>query len=221
MKRIPLQQDQFYHFYNRGVDKRIVFSDPTDYKRFQAYLYLLNTQEKIRPSDIISAHDDENIFSLQRGKPLVAIGAYCLMPNHFHGYATPLVENGLSKFMQRVQTAYTMYFNQKRKRSGALFQGVFKTQMMEDEADARQLVAFIHLSPIALVDPEWAELNGTELARFKKEIGGYQYSSIGEYLNSKHIITDLTKFPKYFSSRRHVDDHLSMWLRAKEANKAI
>lgn len=219
MKRQQIRQGSFYHFYNRGVDKRIVFSEPSDYKRFQAYLYLLNTQEKIRPSDILSAHGDEKIFSLARGNPLVAIGAYCLMPNHFHGYATPLVENGLSKFMQRVQTAYTMYFNQKRKRSGALFQGVFRTQPMDDEADARQLVAFIHLSPIALVDPAWAELNAAELARFKKEIREYPYSSIGEYIAGEPVITDISKFPKYFQSRRHVDDHLSMWLRAKEAHK--
>lgn len=219
MKRIPLKQGEFYHLYNRGVDKRIVFSEPSDYKRFQAYLYLLNTQEKIRPSDLLSAHGEEKIFTLERGKPLIAIGSYCLMSNHFHIYATPLADDGMSKFMQRLQTAYTMYFNQKRIRSGALFEGVFKAQHVDTDAYARHLFSFIHLNPIALTDPEWRHLNGNELSKLKKDIAEYPYSSIGEYLGNKHVITDPTKFPKYFLSRRHVDDHISMWLRAREMDK--
>ncbi len=67
-------------------------------------------------------------LSLPRGNQLVSIGAYCLMSNHLHLLLREEEESGISLFMQKVSTAYTMYFNRKYKRTGSLFAGRFKAQ---------------------------------------------------------------------------------------------
>src|SRR3989338_4677611 len=97
MRKVPFVKGEFYHLYCRGVDKRTVFTDPGEYKRFLAYLYMLNShRDDIRPSDFFRTHTVQDVFGIKRGNGLVALGAYCLMQNHFHLYATPLVENGIS-----------------------------------------------------------------------------------------------------------------------------
>jgi len=215
MRRTQIVKGEFYHVYNRGVDKKIVFSEPKDYERFIGYLYLLNTKEVLRPADIFDNHKIDEVLSFPREKPLVALGAYCLMPNHFHLYATPLSENGLSKYMQRVQTAYTMYFNQKNNRNGVLLQGPFKAVHVNRDPYARYLFSYIHLNPASLIDPDWKRADTGEFFRFRNHVRTYPYSSIREYLNGKYVLTDPTKFPKYFSSKRDIDSHIDMWLRSR------
>ena len=56
---------------------------------------------------------EESIYDFERGRKLVQIGAYCLMPNHFHILITQVSEDGISKFMQKLSTAYAMYYNKK------------------------------------------------------------------------------------------------------------
>lgn len=215
MKREPMKKGTFYHVYNRGVDKRAIFSKSEDYQRFLAYLYLLNTEDELRANDIINARTLEKIRTLPRQKPLVAIGAYCLMPTHFRVYAAPLVKDGLSRFMQRVQTAYTMHFNRKYKRSGALLQGTFKSKRIADDIEARFLFSFMHLLPISLVDPEWKELDRGELIRFERDIAGYPYSSISEYLIGPFSIIDSAHLPTLRAPSRRIEDHITMWLTAR------
>ena len=137
MRNIIFSEGEYYHLYNRGVDKRVVFSRTPDYKRFLAYLYILNSTESVRPTDILEKNNFDRAMTQRRGEQLVSIGAYCLMPNHFHLYVTPRIDDGISRFMQKVSTAYTMYFNKKYERSGALFQGTFKAQHVHRDVHAR------------------------------------------------------------------------------------
>ena len=215
MRKEQLVKGEFYHVYNRGVDKRVTFSEPKDYERFIAYLYVLNTGESFRPADIFDTHTINEIFAIPQERPLVALGAYCLMPNHFHLYATPLVSNGLSKYMQRVQTAYTMYFNQKNERTGVLFQGAFKTRHVNRDAYARYLFSYIHLNPASLVDPDWKNAGAGEFFRFRNHVRTYPYSSMKEYLLGEHTLTDPEQFPKYFLKKKDLDAHIDMWLSSK------
>ena len=198
MRKFIFSEGEYYHLYNRGVEKRNIFTSPSEYKRFCAYLYLLNTEENIRPSDIISDHGVQYVFSIKRNRPLVAIGAYCLMPNHFHILATPLVEGGIAKFMQRLQTAYTMYFNEKHKRSGSLFQGTYKARHADNDNYLKYLYAYIHLNPAKLFDTKWKNRGVSGLKKLKQQVIKYSYSSINEYISLKHTITDPVHFPKYF-----------------------
>ena len=145
-------------------------------------------------------------------RPLVAIGAYCLMPNHFHLYMTPLAENGISKFMQRIQTGYTMYFNEKRKRTGALLQGTFKAEHVTNDNQAKYLFSYIHLNPAKIQNPKWKELEIKDSKKIREFVRTYPYSSYAEYATKSSQVTDPSKFPGYLHSTKDVTIHLDDWL---------
>ena len=74
------------------------------------------------------------------------IHAYCLMKNHYHLLLeTP--SGNLSQVMQHINGAYTNYFNAKRKRAGHLFQGRYKSILIEADSYALELSRYIHLNP--------------------------------------------------------------------------
>lgn len=216
MRHITLSEGEFYHLYNRGVDKRVIFSAPAEYERFLAYLYLMNDVEPARHTETIKTFSRGLASSYERGEPLIAIGAYCLMPNHFHIYVTPLVENGVSKFMQRVQTAYTMFFNQKHERTGSLFQGTFKAQHVDNDAYAKYLFSYIHLNPAKLKEPKWKDFGARDFRGLREYLRTYPYSSLREYTEREYLITDPSKFPDYLASTHDIDDHINDWLESRD-----
>lgn len=77
---------------------------------------------------------------------LVRFVAYCLNPNHYHFILQPIVERGIEKFMQRLGIGYTMYFNEKYTRSGALFQGRYKAKHINANEYLLHLSAYINLN---------------------------------------------------------------------------
>jgi REP element-mobilizing transposase RayT len=137
MRKIKFQNNEYYHIFNRGADKREVFMDESDYIRFLEDIKELNTnkavgglyrkflREKAKRGSASKLEAEPLI------EPLVEFICYCLNPNHFHFILKQLADNGIVKFMQRLGTAYTMYFNNKNKRSGVLFQGKFKAVKIE------------------------------------------------------------------------------------------
>jgi len=77
---------------------------------------------------------------------LVDIIVYSLNPNHYHFILSPLVENGIEKFMQKLGTGFTQYFNQKYERSGVLFQGKYKSILINSDVYLLYLSAYINLN---------------------------------------------------------------------------
>ncbi len=154
-RKITLTPGEFYHVYNRGVEKRVIFLDRHDYEHFKELLYVMNSTQPVVLRDV--RQEVLSPYEHDRGSTLVAIGAYCLMPNHFHVLASPLVEHGLSTFMTKVGTGYSMYFNKKYQRTGTLFEGKFKTQWVDDDTYFKYLYAYIHLNPVKLLQSDWKE----------------------------------------------------------------
>jgi len=216
MRKLVFAEGEFYHIYNRGVDKRIIFTSPTEYERFLVYLYLLNTKDDVRPADLLELYSYRDLFHFERKAPLVALGAYCLMPNHIHLLMTPLVDGGISKYMQRVQTAYTMFFNTKHQRTGALFGGTFKAEHANRDTYLKYLFSYIHLNPAKLIDASWKEKGIKDFKKLNSYVKEYPYSSLSEYLTKKHIITNPSKFPEYFLEPRELSDHVDFWMESKK-----
>jgi putative transposase len=204
LRRTPFVIGEYYHIYNRGVEKRKIFLDKEDYFHFLKLLYICNSEKSITLRNIGESFD--------RGKTIVDIGAYCLMPNHFHLLCHEKTENGTSIFMKKLLTAYAMYFNKKYERTGVLFQGRFKSKYSNTDNYLKYLYAYIHLNPAKLKEPKWRKLkafNSRELLDFVKN---YPYSSLYEYLNNKIKITNSISFPNYFpKAKDHLND-LSEWL---------
>ena len=194
-RKTKFEIGEFYHIYNRGVEKRIVFQNSFDYKRFLMLLYIANSNQSLHFRDYGTMNSIEEIFEKDRGEPLVAIGAYVLMPNHFHLLLTPLVDGGISKFMLKLQTGYSMYFNKKNDRVGALFQGVFKSQHIDEDVYLRYIYAYIHLNPAKLKNSNWKTQPKSFLTQLKKFIAEYPYSSLQEYLSKNYKIINPIPFP--------------------------
>jgi len=125
MRKVAFVEKEFYHIYNRGVDKRSIFSDKYDMQRFFQSMQEFNTIEPIGSIFENSFSKNRENKTKQMDSPLVQFVAYCLNPNHFHFILTQLEERGIEKFMHRLG-GYTKYFNEKHSRSGSLFQGTFK-----------------------------------------------------------------------------------------------
>src|SRR3989339_312347 len=199
LRRTPLVTGEYYHIYNRGVEKREIFSDKEDYSHFLKLLYICNSIKSITLREIGKNFDRENT--------IVDIGAYCLMPNHFHLLCHEKIENGISLFMKKLLTAYAMYFNKKYERSGVLFQGRFKSEHASTDKYLKYLYAYIHLNPAKLKEPKWRELRNRSSKELLNFVKNYPYSSLYEYLNKKIKVTNPEVFPSYFpNAKNHIDD---------------
>lgn len=149
------------------------------------------------------------------GEPLVDIAAYCLMPNHFHLLIQEIEEGGISKFMQKLTTGYTMYFNKKNDRNGSLFQGKFKATHVADDRYLRYLISYIHLNPIKLIEPKWKETGITDKTRAERYLETYSQSSYLDYLGKKRLeemILSREALPEYFSSGTDFKTFVTEWL---------
>jgi len=210
-RKDPFVEGEYYHVYNRGVDKRMIFTSASDYKRFLMLLYLANNQDEVRIGNILKSHNYDEVFSILRSEQLVVIGAYCLMPNHFHVLLTQKVEGGITRFMLKLQTGYSMFFNTRYERNGSLFQGPFRSNLVDNDRYLEYLFAYIHLNPAKLRDSHWRERlsRGNDLLKF---VESYPYSSYQAYLENAHVITNPEAFPEYFSSRKEVRSHIIDWL---------
>ncbi len=137
------------------------------------------------------------------------------MPNHFHILATPLVEDGLTTFMGKLGTGYSMYFNKKYKRTGALFQGTFKSEHADNDEYLKYLYAYIHLNPVKLIDKNWQEEGSKDAAKSFDFAASFAYSSLPDYLGQvrpENAIINPDPFPQYFSTAADMKAELFDWL---------
>jgi len=145
IRKIQFTNNEYHHVFNRGVDKRIIFNTQEQQTYFLSRLRLLNTTDN-RKYITNKRSRCKNKEILGEGESLVSVVAYCLLPNHFHLLIKQNVDNGISQFMQRLGTSYTMYFNQQEKRSGGLFQGKFKATHLSGDFSLPVLSAYINLN---------------------------------------------------------------------------
>jgi len=188
MNRTPFAEGEWYHCYNRGVEKRRIFENTKDYERFLMLLYVSNSQERIHLSDFGQSRQGPTlpeVLAAERGAPLVDIGAYCLMSNHFHLLLRPLTEKGIPLFMQKVSTGYSMYFNKKNDRSGTLIQGKFKSRWIDTDVYFRRALNYIHANAAELYEPGWKQGNIKNKKVLKKKLLAYPFSSLSLYVEDK------------------------------------
>jgi putative transposase len=207
MRKFTPAIDELYHICNRGTEKRTIFSSSKDYERFIVNLVLFNTKEK--PISHINRYNVELAYQKIPQNPLVKIHAFSLMPNHFHLILEQLSENGIARFMHRVEMGYSHYFNKLQSRNGNLFQGNYKIKHVDNDAYQLYLPLYIHLNPLELLKSErnWKEKgvnNKTNAINFLKK---YPWSSLQEYLNLKftpfvnrEILDELYQNPKEWES---------------------
>lgn len=174
----PFSIGELYHCYNRGIEKCVVFKDDRDYRRFLELLYLANTEFPLRRDDI-GVHKFEEVLKVPRGKKLVAIGAFCLMPNHFHLVLKEISKGGITAFMRKIGTAYALYFNARHGRMGNLFFKPFRSRHVSNDRYFQHLINYVHCNPAALYELGWKTGNVVDPQFLGEQISSYPYSSLG------------------------------------------
>ena len=168
----------FYHAYNRGVEKRIIFQDDQDYRVF---LHLLKRclspslkKAELHPLTEITG------FTLKRSRPFQSLCgetelvAYVLMPNHFHLLIRQIAQDGMTRLLQKICMMYVRYFNIKYHRVGRLFQEVYKAVLIRKDAHLLHLTRYFHRT------------NPEEIIGFNQEaLRAFPYSSYAYYLGKK------------------------------------
>lgn len=134
--------ETYYHIYNRGLNKAAIFNDTDDYQYFEWLL-----ARSLSPTPVKDKKGREYTWL----RNIVAVNAYCLMPNHFHILAFQMEESGISKLMSSVLTAYVLYFNKKYKRRGPLFENTYRAVPVTRDQQLQHITRYIHLN-----HPEYA-----------------------------------------------------------------
>ena len=146
-RKTPFQQNEIYHIFSRGVEKRRIFMHDGDSDRFLLLLLACNSSKAVRLSDMPKISRGEPLRWLReragREERATDILAYALMPNHIHLVAREKAPGGISKFMLKLMTAYSMYFNTKYERSGPLFTRPFRSKHVDSDEYFRWLFAYV------------------------------------------------------------------------------
>lgn len=212
MRKIRFAEGNIYHLYNRGVDKREIFLDDNDRWRFLQGLFLFNDIETSQSLlwELDRSHGRVNFkvikdYFSQNGltqHPIVKVMADCLMPNHFHLLIEEISAGGISKFMHKLGTGYTNYFNKRYLRSGSLFQGTFKATHVDDENYLQYLLAYINvMNPGQLIEPELKEKGVKDVRKVLDFAESYFWSTNKEYLQTRDsIIIDKGLLANIFST---------------------
>ena len=226
--------DEVYHVLTRGVDKRKIFMDDKNRFRFIHDLYEFNDEDWVGHRN--NAYYFNKALSIDlRGpqlkrrnnskvrKLLVDILSFCLMSNHYHLILRPLVQDGVSKFMRKLNMGYAKYFNIKHKRQGALFEGRYKNILIERDAHYLHLPVYIHLNPLDIEVPFWRErpCSSTEINKAFKILNFYRWSSHLDYLGQKNfpsVIADRSIF-QFFKDEKEYKKALISWLRAPKIGR--
>lgn len=215
-RKIDFSTGEYYHIYNRGTDKRTIFLDFNEYNRFKALLYVCNSTEPVNISDHLKkGRSFFELFEVKRGETLVDIIVYCLMPNHFHLLIREKAEGGIAKFMAKLSTGYSMYFNKKNKRTGVLFEGRFKAKHVDTDEYLKYLFAYIHLNPVKIIDPEWKENRIADRTTAQNYLKVYEYSSYFDYQGIERLETKIINKeagPEYFTTVEDFDNFVNEWL---------
>ncbi len=201
---------EYYHVYNRGMQKQPIFETDKDRLRFLFLLLTFQGKESIKnisrelKQSTKSAQSAQSVQSstlhirpeiekqILKDK-MVELVSFCLMPNHFHLQVLEKTEGGIAKYMQRVLTAYTKYFNIRHEKSGHLLQGAYKSVLMGDDVQFLHTSAYIHKNP-------------AELKTWKGREDRYPWSSFQDYVHENrfgNLISTGIILDRYDSKKNH------------------
>lgn len=190
-----------FHVYNRGTEKREIFTNYDEYCRFIFLMWVcrvgspainLSRQNIINAAEAIlsGAEPDARLYNKEYA-PLVTFVTWNVLPNHFHFILTSMTDGGIAKYMSKLGNAYTKYFNARHERTGRLFQGSYQSIEIKDTEHLFTLIGYINLNHVEIMEPLWKE------GKMKDEVGAanfantYQWSAHKDYLGvRKSLLVD-------------------------------
>ena len=196
-RKLVFRDGEIYHVFNRGVDRRSVFTNTKEFERAKNLArFYRHKNTPVRFSQVIQQPQDirdQILNDLYKSERLVDILAFCIMPNHFHFLLKQNSKKGIPIFMANFTNAYTKYFNTKHKRFGPLLEGIFKAVFIESDEQLLHVSRYIHLNP------------ATSSIIEESQLSSYGWSSYPEYLflsqddiAQKKLILDMFKSTKKY-----------------------
>lgn len=193
MRRVIFSNEEIYHVFNLGVEKRPTFTDKREYDRALLTLdYYRHSNTYAGLAQVLQLESEKRNFFLsqlaKKDEKLVEILGFCLMPNHFHLLLRQLKNEGIRTFLSNFSNSYTRYFNSRRKRIGPLFQGIFKASRIEGDDQLIHVFRYIHLNPVV------------SLVITKNDLEDYPYTSFPEYVKGEDYLCNKKVITSNFSS---------------------
>lgn len=151
----------------QGINKEYIFRDEAFIQKYKEY--------------IIKKLKESNVFIL----------AYCIMNNHAHFLIYSEKSEYLGKYMQRLNTSYSQYYNKTLKRVGYVFRNRYCSQEILNEKQLYNCLAYIHNNPVK--------------AKIVKNVSDYKYSSYNEFLGKYQIINETSIKLLFGSNKNYID----------------
>ncbi|MBX4192457.1 transposase [Candidatus Parcubacteria bacterium] len=191
---------ELYHLCNRGVEKRNIFLDDQDRKRFIQGLQLFNDTRSIDNMRRLLETPDVRLRKSNKIElsPLVDIHAWCVMKNHYHLLVSEKEIGSLTKFLRKLNIGYAKYFNERYRRSGTLFQGRTKRIHIHNDKQLLHIINYIHLNPLDYLTgaENWRQYKIKNTSDALKHIESYPWSSYSDYSGTKNFGFTNTSFYK-------------------------
>lgn len=215
--------ERIYHVLSRGVDKRKIFLEEEDYLRFIHDLFEFNNQSPAFNTGHFFKNQYIDLRSqyIARGREkrefLVKILAFTLMPNHYHLLLSPVVKDGITRFMRKLNIGYAKYFNQKYERKGTLFEGRYKSILITQESHFLHLPYYIHSNSLDLKFPEWRIGEIKNYKEAMKFLENYRWSSFPDYIGKENFpsITQREFLLEFFGGPEQYKKDTLNWLKER------
>ncbi|MEK7503547.1 MAG: transposase [Patescibacteria group bacterium] len=223
---------ELYHIFNRGVEKREIFLQTSDFFRFISCLYELNEKGLIKMRDRIEERQKRKrekhtgATRVSRGEALVEVVVFCLMPNHYHLILRQLIDGGISLFVKKLANSYVGYFNEKysRKGMGSLFQGRFKAVHIKNDKQFFNLICYIFTNPVEIIEKDWKETGSKNPKKAIQFLKSYRWSNFLDCIGVSNFpsVTKRDFVTDFFGGPSKIEESVEGWILYKtELKKGI
>ncbi len=207
---------EYYHVYNRGVDRVQIFHTSIDFQRFYNSLYLFNDANyehhggsPYLKENLLASHE---VLADER-QPFVKIFAFCILSNHFHLFMQQAIDDGIPAFMMKLCGGYSRYHNLRYDRSGPLFDGRYKAIRIDNEAYFQHVPRYIHLNALDTVSLPWRDGEVIDWPLAARKLDAYPWSSHRIYKGEEQElpVVDPEMARRLFTSSKEYEEFLFSW----------
>lgn len=170
-RNLSFNDGEYYHIYNRGFEKKILYRKTSDCSRFIDTLRFLTYENDLSFSHFLQRKNKSQYCIIPNDK--LSLCCYCLMPNHFHLLIKQEKQAGISDFLQSLFTSYTKYYSIKYNKRGPIMDGRFQITTVQSQEQLFHITRYFHINPYS-----------SGLIKSKGQIFTYPYSSISEYIST-------------------------------------
>lgn len=191
-RKIPLVKSGIYHIFTKSIAGFKIFNTKEDYERMRLVMLFYSIEKPPCKFSLFIAdpkNDVDNIVTLQA--KLVRLLAYCFMPTHIHLLVEQISDGGISRYTNLILKSYSKYFNIKHRRKGPLWEGRFKSVLVETDEQFLHLTRYIHLNPVS--------------SSFVNNPKDWKFSSYAEYVCEENVEKQkICDFYKYHTMNARV-----------------